>query len=124
MGDLTKNISRSELACKCGCGFDTADIETVIVLQACCDHFARQARKGKVILDITSGCRCEEYNKNIGGSENSQHVKGRAIDFVIRGVSPSDVYAYLAGRYSGQFGIGRYRDFTHIDSKSGPQRRW
>ena len=29
MGDLTKNISRYEIACKCGCGFDTIDIEVV-----------------------------------------------------------------------------------------------
>ena len=34
MGDLTKNFSRSEFACKCGCGFDDIDLvlQSVILL--------------------------------------------------------------------------------------------
>lgn len=126
VGDLTKNISRSEVACKCGCGFDTADIETVIAVQVCADHFARQLRKPKVVVDITSACRCEDYNYSIGSSagKNSQHVKGRAIDFSIRGVSSKDVQAYLMVKYEGKWGIGSYSNFTHLDSRSGPAARW
>lgn len=29
--NLTKKISRQELACKCGCGFDSCDYETIQV---------------------------------------------------------------------------------------------
>ena len=29
---------------------------------------------------VTSGYRCEELNKSIGGSSKSQHVKGEAVD--------------------------------------------
>ena len=34
-------------------------------------------------LHITSGYRCEELNRLVGGSPTSDHVKGRAADFVI-----------------------------------------
>jgi hypothetical protein len=30
MGDVSKNLSRSEMACNCGCGFDACDIELVV----------------------------------------------------------------------------------------------
>lgn len=32
---------------------------------------------------ITSGFRCEELNKLVGGVRNSQHVKGQAVDLTI-----------------------------------------
>ena len=123
MGDLTKNISRYEIACKCGCGFDTIDYETVKVVQECCDHFAKRLGKDRVVLYITSGCRCPEYNERIGGRKNSQHTKGRAIDFVIRGVLPADVQLYLMGKYKGKYGIGQYDNFTHFDTRSR-EARW
>lgn len=124
MGDLTKNISRHEVACKCGCGFDTADIETILAVQICADHFAQKLRKARVVLNVHSGCRCEAHNEAEGGSRNSQHLYSRAIDFSIGGVDPSDVYDYLCVRYPDQFGIGKYNTFTHLDTKSGGARRW
>lgn len=130
MGDLTKNINRSELACSCGCGFDSIDIEVIIAVQQCCDHFAKKLRKDRVVLDITSAARCYEYNRKPlseggpGSNDNSQHPKARAIDFKIRGVVPAEVYAYLVSMYDGRFGIGRYDSFTHIDSRTGGSARW
>lgn len=38
-------------------------------------------------LDISSGYRCPVVNKGIGGSPSSQHQKGEAADFTIRGMS-------------------------------------
>ncbi|OPZ79371.1 MAG: Peptidase M15 [Alphaproteobacteria bacterium ADurb.Bin438] len=37
-------------------------------------------------VTITSGYRCEELNKLVGGAKNSQHTKGQACDFIIKGV--------------------------------------
>lgn len=34
-----------------------------------------------VPMIITSGYRCEEVNKLVGGVDNSQHMKGEAVDF-------------------------------------------
>lgn len=36
---------------------------------------------------ITSGYRCPELNKKVGGVANSQHLTGQACDFVIQGMS-------------------------------------
>jgi len=124
MGDLSKNISRSEIECKCGCGTDTIDAETIKAVQDTCDHFAKVLDVKKVHLVITSGIRCKEHNSKVGGSNRSQHVQGRAIDFVIVGVEPSDVYRYLDKKYTGRYGVGSYETFTHLDSKTGNARRW
>jgi len=130
MGDLTKNISRHELACSCGCGFDSMDWETIEVVQDCCDHFADQMGVDKVVLDITSASRCYEYNRlplingGPGSNDRSQHPRARAIDFQIRGVLPADVYAYLVAKYPDRYGFGKYNSFTHIDTRSGAAARW
>ena len=34
----------------------------------------------KVIINITSGYRCEKLNAKVGGVKNSQHVDGQAVD--------------------------------------------
>ncbi|WP_027854440.1 D-Ala-D-Ala carboxypeptidase family metallohydrolase [Marinobacterium litorale] len=128
MSQLSKNIYRHEIACKCGCGFDTMDVETVEAVQECCDNFARVLGVDRVILDITSGARCLTYNRKPvsqggpGSTDKSQHPKARAIDFRIRGVSPHDVYEYLNAKYPEKYGIGKYNTFTHLDTRQVPAR--
>lgn len=34
-------------------------------------------------LRITSGYRCSSHNKQVGGSENSTHLQGKAVDIAI-----------------------------------------
>jgi uncharacterized protein YcbK (DUF882 family) len=55
---------------------------------------------------------------------SSQHMKGRAADIRVRKKTPAEVQAFLLKKYRGKYGIGRYDSFTHIDTKSGPARRW
>jgi uncharacterized protein YcbK (DUF882 family) len=115
MGDISTNFNRSEFACKCGCGFDTVDKVTLDLIEKIRFHFAKP-------ITITSGCRCDEYNKKIGGSKNSQHVKARAADIVVKDTHPHEVYDYINGLYPDQFGFGKYSDFTHIDSRTNSAR--
>lgn len=51
------------------------------------DHF------GKPLI-ITSGVRCVNYNKKVGGVSNSMHTKNKAADFYIQGVSVNHVLEY------------------------------
>ena len=47
-------------------------------------------------LYIRSGYRCQELNQLVGGSKNSQHMKGEAADFTcIDFGSPRNVAKYL-----------------------------
>lgn len=34
-------------------------------------------------IQVTSGYRCKKLNKALGGLENSLHMQGRAVDFVV-----------------------------------------
>lgn len=100
------------------------DYETINVVQECCEHFATQLELDKVICVINSASRCKKYNKRVGGADNSQHLKSRAIDFRILGVPPSAVYDYLVDKYPNKYGIGGYSTFTHIDTRSNGPARW
>lgn len=124
MGDITKNISRHELACHCGCGFDSMDIETIYAWQDCCDHFAAEFHIDRVTLIVTSAARCFGYNESVGSNNKSQHPKARAIDGQIVGVSPENVYSYLDTKYHGKYGIGLYKTFVHLDTRTDGPARW
>lgn len=112
---LSENFYRHEFACNCGCGFDTIDTETLVVIQNLRDHFG-------VVVIVTSASRCVKYNKRIGGAKHSQHLVSRAVDFRIPGVSPKHAADYLEEKYKGKYGIGRYLNFTHIDTRKVPAR--
>ena len=43
-------------------------------------------------IDISSGYRCLELNALVKGARNSQHVKGEAVDFTIRGLTDETVF--------------------------------
>lgn len=117
MGDLSVNFSRKEFACRCGCGFDTVDAQLIEALEGVRQHFDAP-------VTINSGCRCDAYNRKIGGAPNSQHRFGRAADIVVRGFAPSAVAGHLDKTYPDRYGVGRYATFTHIDTRSGPRSRW
>ena len=114
---LSANLSRSEFKCQCGaCDYDTVDIELVDVVQDVRDHFNSP-------VTITSGNRCIIHNLKIGGAKSSYHVRGRAADIQVDGVSPSEIQEYLKAKYPDKYGIGSYNTFTHIDTRTG-KGRW
>lgn len=41
---------------------------------------------------ITSGYRCPQVNRLVGGVDNSQHMSGCAADFHVQGFTPSMMY--------------------------------
>jgi len=117
MGDLTENFSRFEFACHCGCGFDDVSLGLVDALQRLRDCVGRP-------VHVTSGCRCRNHNRNVGGAVNSYHLRGEAADVSTKLLTPGEL-ADLAEFTIPEFengGIGRYPGFVHLDV--GPKRRW
>ena len=113
-GDATKlsaNFRAREFDCKCygKCNETKIDEQLVAYLQKIRDHFGKP-------VDITSGYRCAEHNKAVGGVSSSLHTKGQAADFVIDGVDPYDIAKYAES--IGVKGIGHYDDFVHIDTRA------
>ena len=129
MGDLSKNISRHELACKCGCGFDTVDVDLVPMIQDAADHFAAETGES-IRVDITGPNRCRKHNAEVGGADDSEHIYARAADFKLfirySGVQidPEMVANYLEKKYPGKYGIGRYFNRTHADTRTDGPARW
>ena len=124
MGDLSKNISRFEIRCRCNiCGLDSIDIETIKVVQAACNNFGK-IKGRRSILDINSGFRCYHHNIAVGGNPDSQHLFGRAIDHSIRGVSNEELADYYRDMFFGKYGIGEYPTFVHLDTRTDGPARW
>ena len=122
---LTKNFWRHEFQCKCGkCGFDTMDWQTVEIVQKACDHYANRLGVHRVVCVVTSAARCLEHNRAVGSTDASQHVKGRAMDVRILGVTPQELYDYFCAEYPDRLGFGLYTTFVHADSRSGAPARW
>jgi uncharacterized protein YcbK (DUF882 family) len=117
MGDLSIHFNRSEFACKCGCGFDTMDYETLQALERVRAHFGKP-------ITVNSGCRCPAYNKKVRGSVGSQHLLGRAVDISVAGEAPADVQSWLRHTFPARYGIGSYTTFTHLDTRTGGPVRW
>jgi len=70
---------------------------------------------------ITSGCRCIAHNHAVGGTEKSQHLKGRAADIQVKGIEPERIANYAEDL---GMSVGRYSTFAHIDSRSGTPAKW
>lgn len=114
MSDLTKNFSRHEFACKCGCGRDDISLELVAVLQE-----LREALGAP--LTITSGVRCMAHNAAVGAKPSSAHVKGLAADIACSDSRTRMLLVSLA-LHAGIGRVGIARTFVHLDlDKTLPQ---
>jgi len=112
MGDLSKDFSRSEFACKCGCGFDAVKPYLVEQLQKMRDQLGFE-------IIVESGCRCSRHNAEVNGAVDSSHLTGEAADLKPAGGKPwgSEVRfrfmeAALAARFK-RVGIGE--TIFHVD---------
>lgn len=113
MGDITRNFSRHEFACKCGCGFDDIDIRVVNRLQVVRDILG-------VEITVNSGCRCKAYNYKVGGKPASLHLEGKAIDWTVKDEEKFMSAGKMLAGWSG--GFHQYSNFIHTDI--GRKRRW
>lgn len=124
MGDLTKNFSRQEFACHCcgGLPINWAS-EEVPPLAAALQELRDYAGAP---IQVVSGYRCPEHNREVGGAKNSQHVLGKAADIRIPGKSVQEIYSLACGVEAfEEGGIGVYPDqgFVHVDVR-GHMARW
>ena len=114
---LSKNFTRKDFKCPCGCTRQMVDSELVEKLQAIRDKL------GKAIK-VTSGYRCITHNasKTVGGSPNSKHRYGMAADWRTENRSINPVALGILAQAVGFGGIGIYWHsrgaFVHADTRS------
>ena len=117
---LTKNFTKSEFACPCGCGQQSVDTELAEKLQLIRDKVDRP-------LKITSGYRCITHNAAVGGSQNSKHRYGMAADWRTENRSINPVALGILAQAVGFGGIGIYWHsrgaFVHADTR-GTKATW
>lgn len=111
---LNKYFKRSEFSCRCGCGFNTVDVELLEVLTE-----LREACNNPVIINC--GCRCPKHNKKVGGATKSKHLRGIAADIRVKGLTSNTVYSYFNALYPKKYGLGLHATFLHIDIR---KRKW
>ncbi len=118
MGDLSRNFSKWEFRCPCGCGQVRVDSRLIEALQILRDRIG-------LPIEISSGYRCRKHNADVGGVPDSQHLLGHAADIVVQGLHP-DCVATIAETIPAfkNGGIGRYDTFTHLDVREDGPDRW
>jgi hypothetical protein len=72
----SKYFSRSELDCRCGCGFQPTEEWTALLNEI------REAYGQPIFISKGGVARCQDHNRNIGGARFSQHKRGAAADLV------------------------------------------
>lgn len=117
---LSKNFTRKDFKCPCGCTRQMVDSELVEKLQAIRDKL------GKAIK-VTSGYRCLSHNAAVGGSSGSKHRYGMAADWRLVDRSINPVALGILAQAVGFGGIGIYWHsrgaFVHADTR-GTKATW
>jgi uncharacterized protein YcbK (DUF882 family) len=72
----TKNFNADEFKCHCGCSENSVDMSLLYALQAVRDII-------EIPMKISSGYRCVDHNKDVGGADTSSHLRGLAADIAV-----------------------------------------
>jgi hypothetical protein len=112
-GKLSEHFAAEELACPCD------DCTRLVVHWALIELLQRLRERVGVIV-VTSGYRCVEYNRRVGGVKGSLHICGMAADIQAADLDPAQLAPLARGFGAG--GVGLYPRHVHVDV--GDKRRW
>lgn len=124
MTKITKNFSLDEFKCKDGSEIPNDVLPNIIELANNLQVLRDAIGKS---ITINSGYRSPKYNAKIGGVKDSQHVKGKASDLRVSGMTPKElaevIEELIKRKKMKEGGIGIYPNFTHYDIR-GTKARW
>jgi hypothetical protein len=88
-------FTRSQTASRLGIKNEPSE-QHIYNLKIWCAKIGEPVRShyGKPVI-ISSGYRCDDLNRAIGGSTGSQHRRGQAVDFEVAGVSNLNVAKWI-----------------------------
>ena len=123
---ITGHFNLDEFKCKAGPAVPEELQGYTMALATCLERIRAEFN---CPMQVISGYRTPEYNKRCGGSKNSQHVKGKAADLRIAGITVADLASTIERLIEDgaiiQGGIGTYpsQNFVHYDIR-GNRARW
>jgi len=109
-------FQQSEFSCKCGCGYDEispALVESLVRLRIEAGH----------PIIVTSGCRCQIHNADVGGVWTSYHLRGLAVDVKCPALPFPDFVGIARAFHPSPFrGLRVYTaaKFLHLDLRTRP----
>lgn len=115
---ISPHFHALEFQCKCSgkhdFPLDTALVEKLEKLYTALNCSA---------ISVSSGYRCVQHDKAVGGSGTGQHTLGKAADICCYGQDGKPIVSYLvccAAEDVGFSGVARINDsYTHVDVRSG-----
>ncbi len=109
--DFIPNFTRKEFACpcpRCG-GFPAEPAEQLArAAQALRDQVGRP-------MPISSGVRCPAHNAEVGGVPTSRHLRGRAMDFRVEGMTSAQVLPLAKATPGIVYAYAIDGDYVHMD---------
>lgn len=115
--DIHSKFTTQEFTCPCDCGFgsDPDDVSEELITKL---NFIRYVYQHPLM--VTSGARCVDYNRQVGGVEGSAHTPDpengqcQAADILVRSGYDRALLLELAHRIGIQR-IGITESFFHFD---------
>ena len=121
---LTENFSKEEFDSKDGAEMPCDVLENISKLATQLQILRDYTN---LPININSGYRSVEHNRDIGGTSKSQHILGKAADIVIKGMTPDETRALIEFLIDNEIlnikGLGSYDTFTHLDIRD-EKARW
>ncbi len=117
---LSPHFNAREFKCKCGKEHDF-QVSTDLVDKL--EKLYEALNCSKII--VTSGYRCAEHDKNVGGSGTGQHTKGNAADICCYGQDGQPISSKIVCckaqdiGFTGIANITAAYQYTHVDVRSG-----
>ena len=89
-------------------------------------HYCLQPIRNKLAkpMIISSGYRNSQVNKLVGGVATSQHTKGQAVDFIVKGMTVKEIIEFIkkSGIEYDQL-INEYDEWVHISFVKNKNRK-
>ena len=90
-----RELTKSDTAIRHGIDNEPGDVEVENLIMVC-DRILEPVRDYfQIPFTPNSGFRSLELNRKIGSSDNSQHVKGEAVDFEVPGIPNKEVALWV-----------------------------
>lgn len=120
---LSPHFNISEFRCKCGKEHETLNSQELVEKL---EKLFTALKCSKII--VTSGYRCEQHDKNVGGSGSGQHTLGKAADICCFGQDGQPISSKVVCckaqdiGFTGIANITAAYQYTHVDVRTG--KKW